>query len=24
VNPGANWYPEVLLTSDPLEPYQPE
>lgn len=24
VNPGANWYPEVLLTADPLEPYQPE
>ena len=24
VNPGANWYPEVLLTSEPLEPYQPE
>ena len=24
VNPGANWYPEVLLTSDPLEPFQPE
>lgn len=24
VNPGANWYPEVLLVSDPLEPYQPE
>jgi branched-chain amino acid transport system substrate-binding protein len=24
VNPGANWYPEVLLTAEPLEPYQPE
>jgi branched-chain amino acid transport system substrate-binding protein len=24
VNPGASWYPEVLLTADPLEPYQPE
>jgi branched-chain amino acid transport system substrate-binding protein len=24
VNPGANWYPEVLLVADPLEPYQPE
>jgi branched-chain amino acid transport system substrate-binding protein len=24
VNPGANWYPEVLLTSEPLEPFQPE
>jgi branched-chain amino acid transport system substrate-binding protein len=24
VNPDANWYPEVLLTSEPLEPYQPE
>ena len=24
INPGANWYPEVLLTADPLEPYQPE
>ncbi len=24
VNPGANWYPEVLLVSEPLEPYEPE
>ncbi len=24
VNPGASWYPEVLLTAEPLEPYQPE
>jgi len=24
VNPGANWYPEVLLTTEPLEPYQPQ
>ena len=24
VNPGANWYPEVLLTAEALEPYQPE
>jgi branched-chain amino acid transport system substrate-binding protein len=24
VNPGAAWYPEVLLTAEPLEPYQPE
>ena len=24
VNPDANWYPEVLLVADPLEPYQPE
>jgi branched-chain amino acid transport system substrate-binding protein len=24
VNPGANWYPEVLLTAEQLEPYQPE
>lgn len=23
VNPGATWYPEALLTADPLEPYQP-
>lgn len=23
VNPGADWYPEVLLTADPLEPYRP-
>ncbi len=24
VNPGANWYPEILVIPDPLEPYQPE
>lgn len=24
INPGATWYPEVLLTSEPLEPYVPE
>jgi branched-chain amino acid transport system substrate-binding protein len=23
VNPGANWYPELLHRSDPLEPYVP-
>lgn len=23
VNPGANWYPELLVLSDPLEPYVP-
>ncbi len=23
VNPGANWYPELLLLSDPLVPYVP-
>ncbi len=23
VSPGANWYPELLLLSDPLEPYVP-
>ncbi len=23
VNPGANWYPELLLLSDPLTPYVP-
>lgn len=23
VNPGADWYPEVLSISDPLEPFQP-
>ena len=24
VNPGATWYPEVVLIADPVEPYQPE
>lgn len=24
VNPGADWYPEVLIVSDPLEPHVPE
>ncbi len=24
VNPGAPWYPEVVLISEPLEPYVPE
>lgn len=24
VNPGANWYPEVLIVSEPLEPHVPE
>jgi len=23
VSPGANWYPELLVLSDPLEPYVP-
>jgi len=23
VNPGADWYPELLVLSDPLEPYVP-
>ncbi|MCH7667971.1 MAG: ABC transporter substrate-binding protein [Acidobacteria bacterium] len=23
VNPGANWYPELLILSDPLEPFVP-
>ncbi|MCZ7532334.1 MAG: ABC transporter substrate-binding protein [Acidimicrobiia bacterium] len=23
VNPGANWYPELLIKSEPLEPYVP-
>ena len=23
VNPGADWYPEVVSISDPLEPFQP-
>jgi ABC-type branched-subunit amino acid transport system substrate-binding protein len=23
VNPGADWYLEVLFRSDPLEPYEP-
>lgn len=24
VNPGANWYPEVIFQSAPIEPYVPE
>jgi branched-chain amino acid transport system substrate-binding protein len=24
VNPGADWYPEVLLVPEPLEPYEPQ
>ena len=24
VNPGAEWYPEVLLVPDPLDPYEPQ
>lgn len=24
VNPGANWYPEVLIVPEPLEPHVPE
>lgn len=24
VNPGADWYPETLIVSDPLEPHVPE